>query len=88
MVNVAFARNETGDQDMVRHVGDEVPEVARMASTVAAHVCSILDEGVSLEIEVEAPGWTERVTVASPRQPGAVRGAVSRVLRDLGLPSV
>ena len=80
----AFARDDRASREM--DLGDEVTEVARMASTVAAHVCSILDDGVSLEIEVEAGGWTERVFVASPTQPGAVRGAVEKVLRDLGLP--
>lgn len=79
----AFVRGERDGREMVRHLGDEDTEVASMASTVAAHVCSILDEGVFLEIEVEAPGWTERVSVASPTQPGAVRGAVTKVLRDL-----
>lgn len=87
MGNVPFARIEMG-QETVRHLGDEVTEVARMSSTVGAHVCSILDEGVSLEIEVESPDWIERVAVTSPQRPGAVRGAVEKVLRDLGLPSI
>jgi len=39
-------------------------------------------------IEVEAPGWTEPVAVPSPVQPGEVRGAVEKVLRDLGLTRV
>ena len=39
-------------------------------------------------IEVEAPGWTERVAVPSPVRPGEVRGAVEKVLRDLGLTTV
>ena len=50
--------------------------------------CSILDEGLHFEIEVEVPGWTERVAVPSPARPGAVRGAVVKVLRDLGLTTV
>ena len=83
MGNVEFSRNAASRQ-MARGVGEEFIEVARTASTVAAHVCSILDEGY-LEIEVEVPGWTEGVTVASPARPGAVRGAVEKVLRDLGL---
>lgn len=40
------------------------------------------------EIEIEVPGWTERVAVPSPARPGAVRGAVENVLRDLGLTTV
>mgnify|MGYP001273120322 CR=1 FL=1 len=44
------------------------------------------DRIVDLEIAVEVPGWTDSVAVASPGNPGAVRGAVERLLRDLGLP--
>ena len=50
--------------------------------------CAILDERLHLEIDVEVPGWTERVAVLSPALPGAVRGAVEKVLRDLGLSAV
>ena len=39
-------------------------------------------------IEVEAPGWTEPVAVPSPARPGEVRGAVEKVLRDLGLTTI
>ena len=88
MANVEFARNEIAGRQMARHVGEEVAEVATTTATVAAPVCSILDEGTSLEIEVEVAGWTDRMTVASPTRPGAVRGAVEKVLRDLGMPSV
>lgn len=87
MANVGFARDEMSGPQMSRHLGEEVTEVARTASTVAAHVCSILDEGVPFEIDVEVPGWTERVSVRSPARPGAVRGTVEKVLRDLGLPT-
>jgi hypothetical protein len=47
----------------------------------------VLKEGQVLrfEIEVEVPGWVERVTVARPAQQGAVRRAVQRVLREAGL---
>ena len=38
-----------------------------------------------LEIAVEAPGLTETVPVDSPARPGAVRAAVEKALRDLGL---
>ena len=47
---------------------------------------TILDEGLSLEIEVEVPGWTERIAIPTPGRPGAVKVAVEKVLRDLGLP--
>lgn len=41
-----------------------------------------------LLVEIEVPGWTERVAVPSPSRPGEVRGAVEKLLRDLGLTSV
>ena len=47
-----------------------------------------LDEGLHFEIEVEVPGWTERVAVPSPARPGEVRGAVEKLLRELGLTTV
>ncbi len=40
---------------------------------------------VHLEIEVEVPGWTERVAVPAPARPGAVKAAVLKIFRDLGL---
>ena len=39
------------------------------------------------EIDVEVSGWTERVAVRSPARPGEVRGAVEKVLRDMGMPA-
>jgi hypothetical protein len=59
----------------------EVDVVRNLAS-------SILDEGMLFEIEVEVPGWTERVAVPSPARPGDVRGAVEKLLRELGLTRV
>lgn len=49
----------------------------------------IAQQCLHFEIEVEVPvGWTERVAVPSPARPGEVRGAVEKLLRDLGLTSV
>jgi len=42
-------------------------------------------QGVRLEIEVEVPGWTERIAVPGPARPGAVQAAVAKVFRSLGL---
>jgi hypothetical protein len=89
MANVEFARTGIADPQVARQAGDdEITEVVAMAWSVARHACSILDEGPHLEVEVEVPGWTERVAVLSPARPGAVRGAVEKVLRDLGLTAV
>ena len=41
-----------------------------------------------LAIEVGVSGSDERVTVASPASPGAVRGAVEKTLRGLGLTAI
>ena len=90
MANVEIVRNEIADPQVSHQVVTEITEVAARASMLARDVlaCSILDEGLHFEIEVEVPGWTERVAVPSPAQPGAVRGAVAKVLRNLGLTGV
>ena len=86
MADVNIVRNEIADPQVARQFVAEI-EVAARASTLAKDVlaCSILDEGMHFEIEVEVPGWTERVSVASPARPGAVRSVVAKMLRDLGL---
>ena len=87
MAEVDIARNEIADPQMSRQVVDELTEVAASATDLARGVlgCAILDEGLHVEIEVEAPGWIERVAIPSPARPGAVKQAVQKVLRDLGL---
>jgi hypothetical protein len=87
MAHLDIARNEIADPQVSRQVVDELTEVAASARALATEVlgCSILDEGLHVEIEVEAPGWTERVAIPSPARPGAVKDAVRKVLRDLGL---
>ena len=87
MAEVDIARNEISDPQVSRQVVDELREVAASATELARGVlgCSILDEGLHFEIEVEAPGWTERVAVPTPARPGAVKHAVNKVLRELGL---
>ena len=89
MADVNIVRNEIADSQVARQFVAEI-EVAARASTLAKDVlaCSILDEGLHFEIEVEVPGWTERVAVASPARPGAVRSVVAKMLRDLGLARV
>ena len=39
----------------------------------------------AFEIEVEVPGWTEPVAVQWPERPGEVRGAVEKLVREVGL---
>jgi hypothetical protein len=87
MADVEFVSNEIADPQQAHQVVAEITEVAAQASALARDVlaCTILDEGLHFEIEVEVPGWTERVAVPSPARPGAVRRAVANVLRDLGL---
>lgn len=85
MADVEFVRNQIADAQMARQVGDEFVEVVPAATTVARHACAILEEGSRFDIEIEVPGWTERVAVRSPARPGEVRSAVEKMLRDLGL---
>ena len=87
MAEVDIALNEIADPQLARQVADEVTEVAAAARALVREAvgCRILDEGLHLEIEVEVPGWTERVAVPAPARPGAVKAAVAKIFRDLGL---
>jgi hypothetical protein len=86
MTLVDISRNEVADPGLARQFEDEINEAAAAAEGDDTRVeCSILDEGLHAEIEVEFPGWVERVPVAYPARPGDVRRAVERVLRDVGL---
>jgi hypothetical protein len=90
MADIELARNEIADPQLAQQVVDEITEAAAGASARARDIvlaCSVLDEGLHFEIELEVPGWTERVSVPAPARPGAVRGAVEKMLRDLGLTS-
>jgi hypothetical protein len=87
MAEVEVGRNEIADPEVANRFVSELNEVASSASSLARGVlgCAILDEGLHFEIEVEVPGWTERVAIPAPARPGDVRRAVTRVLRDFGL---
>lgn len=87
MAEVEVGRNEIADPEVASRFVSELSEVAASASSLARDVlgCSILDEGLHFEIEVEVPGWTERVAIPAPAKPGDVRRAVARVLHDYGL---
>lgn len=74
MADSEFARNEIADPQVAQQVVAEITVAAATASALAR----------DFEIEVEVLGWTEPVAVPSPARPGAVRGAVEKVLRDLG----
>ena len=65
---------------------EEIAEAAAHADTGDAPLgCTILDEGLHAEIEIQVPGWTERVTISYPPRPGEVRRATERILRSIGL---
>lgn len=86
MPHVEFGRNELKDPALARQFEDEIAEAADDADDSDARVaCTILDEGLHAEIEVEVPGWRERVPVAYPARPGDVKRAVENVLRQVGL---
>jgi hypothetical protein len=84
MAEVEVARNEIADPEVANRFVSELNEAAS-ASPEDVLGCAILDEGLHFEIEVEVPGWTERVAIPAPARPGDVRRAVARVLREFGL---
>ena len=83
MAQVEVRRNEVPDPALARRFERELAEAA--AGAAEPLVCTILDEGLHAEIEVELPGWTETVRIPYPSCEGDVRRAVSRLLRDVGL---
>jgi len=86
MAHVEIVRNEVADSALARRVAREIAEaVAAAGASDERLVCSVLDEGLHLEIEVELPGWVERVPVPYPARPGDVERAMTRLLRDVGL---
>ena len=86
MARVEILRNEVPDAGVARRFEREIAAAAALVEPSATPlVCSILDEGLHAEIEIELPGWTERVLVPYPSRVGDVRRAVRRSLRDLGL---
>ena len=86
MARVEFLRNEIPDGALARRFEREiVSAVERVDSADATFACVILDEGLHAEIEVELPGWTERVVVPYPARVGDVRRALRQLLRDTGL---
>jgi len=85
MVPVKILGNEVQDAETARRFEREIEEAVEAAAVADVVVCAILDEGRHAEIEVEQPGWIERVQIPYPAPPGEVRRVMSRLLRDLGL---
>jgi hypothetical protein len=87
MARIEIARNELEDPALARQFEDEIAEAAEEADPPADGplTCTILDEGLHAEIELQLPAWTERVPVPYPPSPGEVRRALERVFRDFGL---
>jgi hypothetical protein len=86
MARVEIPRNEIADPALARRFEREIAAAISLAgSSDDTLSCAILDEGLHAEIEIELPGWTERVFVPYPTHVGDVRRAVRRLLRDLGL---
>ena len=86
MARVEILRNEIPDAVMARRFEREIAAAAALIRpSVTPLACVILDEGLHAEIEIELPGWTERVLVPYPSRVGDVRRAVRRSLQELGL---
>ena len=90
MADVELAHNENTVSRAGRQPDAESAEVAARASAIAQQVLAstIVREYSPFEIAVEVAGSTEAVSVHSPSRPGAVKGAVEKVLRELGLTRV
>ena len=86
MAQVEILRNEVPDAALAGRFEREIAAAVALAGPAAGPLlCTILDEGLHAEIEVELPGWTERILIPYPARVGDVRRAVGRLLRDLGL---
>jgi hypothetical protein len=86
MVQVEILRNEVPEAALAQRFEREILEAAAGAGGSDERLaCAILDEGLHAEIEVELPGWIERVQIPYPTRPGEVRRAMTRLFRDLGL---
>ena len=86
MAHVEIVRNEIGDASVAGRIEREIADAAAAAGSPDERLaCAILDEGLHVEIEVELPGWVERVQVPHPTRPGDVARAMARLLRDVGL---
>jgi hypothetical protein len=86
MAQVTIRRNEVPDGTLAQRFAQEIEDAASVVDLPDdVLVCSILDEGLHAEIEVELPGWTERVRVPYPAARGDVRAALRHLLRDVGL---
>jgi hypothetical protein len=86
MARVAIRRNEVPDAAMASRFEREIADALRHAGpSDTPFACAILDEGLHAEIEIELPGWTERLVIPYPAGAGEVRRAVRRLLQDLGL---
>ena len=86
MARVAILRNEVPDAAMASRVEREIADaLAHAGPSDTPFACAILDEGLHAEIEIELPGWTERLVIPYPAGAGEVRRAVRRLLQDLGL---
>jgi hypothetical protein len=86
MARVEILRNEVPDAVTASRFEREIAAAVALAEPFdEPFACVILDEGLHAEIEIQLPGWTERVLVSYPARPGDVRRAVRGLLRDLGL---
>jgi hypothetical protein len=86
MARLEILRNEVPDVVVARRFEREIAAAAALIGPSTTPIlCSILDEGLHAEIEIELPGWTERVLVPYPSRVGDVRRAVRRSLQDVGL---
>jgi hypothetical protein len=87
MAHIDIAINELRDLATASRVEDEIFEAAeRAAEPEDGHVgFSVLDEGRSVDIQVEVLGWVARRSVPPHPRPGQVRKVVQELLESVGL---
>jgi hypothetical protein len=87
MADVNFALIDLAPVEAIRPPVPDVADVVTRASAVAQEILNgaIVHDSARFEIAVEIAGSPEALSVHSPARPGAVKGAVEKVLRDLGL---
>jgi hypothetical protein len=93
MADAEVVRSENAEPQAAQQFVAEMSAVASRASALAHDVLATTplppgDAARHLPIEIEVSGLDARVTVAGPARPGAVRGAVEKALRDLGLATI
>jgi len=75
--------NQAAPQAVRGEFGDVNPRASGIAQQILGS--GAVHEWPDFQITVEVAEWPEAIHVHSPTRPGAVKGTVEKVLRELGL---